>query len=134
MSSPWNALLESLHSAFIDELNARFPDEKPSLGLPIRQTGFAPPAKAKRLKIFSVLVGDGLPAGVAFLAVSESQADLDGVWAGLLARAEPEFKRRGIKPLLNQLDKDIPVCTSSVTRSVWIPIEIRGQWYLGIGI
>ena len=38
--SAWNAILQATHSALIDELNARFPEEKLELGLPKRFEGF----------------------------------------------------------------------------------------------
>ena len=39
--SVWNQILQATHSALIDELNERFPDEKLELGLPKRIDGFA---------------------------------------------------------------------------------------------
>ena len=42
--SPWTALLESLHSALIDEVTDRHPEPKPELGLPKRQSQFAFPS------------------------------------------------------------------------------------------
>ena len=40
----WNELLEALHSALIDEVNDRFPRQKPVLHLPLRKAGFELPS------------------------------------------------------------------------------------------
>ena len=42
--SPWTALLQSLHSALIDEVTDRHPEPKPELGFPKKQSQFQFPA------------------------------------------------------------------------------------------
>ena len=41
--NPWSRVFESLSSEWIDELNERYPQEQPELGLPHVQRGFLPP-------------------------------------------------------------------------------------------
>ena len=133
MSSPWNALLESLHSALIDELNERFPDEKPSLGLPARKNGFELPANRAKLMLVSVDMAGGGKPGLAFLTSSEHGCDLEGIWSGVLRRCTTEFARRGIAPKLSTADEDAAK-RRGVTRCIWIPLELHGQWHLGVGV
>ncbi|HCM41047.1 MAG: hypothetical protein A2Z97_02885 [Bdellovibrionales bacterium GWB1_52_6] len=130
MSSPWSALLESLHSALIDELTDHFADQKPSLGLPLNRGGFLPPESAKCLLIFNVRIEGVGGEGVAFLSASEDKMDLHGVWCGLMRRAVVEFSRRRISPDLKIIET---TAVPMILRSVWIPIEIHGTWHLGIG-
>jgi len=131
MNSPWNALLEALHSAFIDELNERFVSGKPCLGLPMKQNGFLPPENVRKIIILRTEIQGVHEQGIVFLSTSDASINLDQVWGGVLTRLSFEFSRRGIIPELTPIEN---ASALAIQRSIWIPIEIHGQWYLGIGI
>src|SRR4051794_38124098 len=106
--SPWTALLESLHSAMIDELTERHPEPKPELGMPMRRAQFDTPAPScdqillSRTAFEDVALGG---TGVALIAMSPEarkllKLDEKKLWEALLRRAGGEFMHRKIKPRL----------------------------------
>lgn len=151
--NPWTALLESLHSALIDELTERHPEPKPVLGMPIRKNQWIVPATAARdIWISEILqkAADGREqVGFACLTLDPSCAstlkvDAQTLWDALIRRAGTEFQRRGIAPKLSrgvqtdeksQLPEKLTKTAQQPGRVIWIPIALgRGQVFLGVGI
>lgn len=142
--SPWTALLESLHSALIDEITDRHAEPKPELGLPLRQNRFALPSPDLDRMLLVGVAFDG-SQGIALLASQEgfdksirlSQKEL---WQALLKRAGSEFARRNIVPKLTSLQEvhatdTFPAATVQCARVIWIPIRLPGgQCFFGVGV
>lgn len=142
--TPWTALLESLHSAMIDELIGTYPDLKPQLGMPIRQREYRLPTSS----VSSVVVCEILlerARGLGFLAgdASFNQAirlSIPELWDKILKRAGSEFFRREIRPKLGLTlslvpTEDLPKRMGEPTRVIWIPVKIgAGSCYLGMGV
>lgn len=141
--SPWTALLESLHSAVIDELVERHPEPKPELSMPVRRSLWSKPSDLLD-KTFMCRVEFPAGAGVALLAMEPASAKKLGVklpelWKSVLKRAGSEFARRGIQP---KLDAPFEIAFSEPypkglepepKRWVWIPIKLQGDaCFLGI--
>lgn len=143
--NPWTALLESLHSALIDELCERHPEPKPELGLPKRLPRLDSPDPA----ITSLFVCDasfpiGAP-GVAVLAIAPGcrkalKLEPPALWAAMLKRAGSEFMRRGIRPKLGAgfelaAPFALPEGSAVPGRVVWIPFRLpAGPCFLGVGV
>ena len=53
--NPWPRVLESFHSAFIDEVNTQLPDHQPELGLPSRTRGLTLPPNFQGSETFSAI-------------------------------------------------------------------------------
>lgn len=149
--NPWTALLESLHSALIDELTERSPEPKPVLGLPIRKSQWTVPAThAGQILIAEISQKNCEPGtGFACLTLDGASAQSLGMqaqdlWAALLRRAGTEFGRRGIQPLVsrtlqtderNTLPSGLAASARAPSRVIWIPISAGGgQVFLGLGI
>ena len=120
--SVWNAILQATHSALIDELNARFPDEKLELGLPKRIDGFGVVGTTPQVLFWetkSVSEGNGFTA----LAGTAEQAakELESVFAATRVRAEKEFSIRGIAAKYGSAMK----APASARMTIWLPIAIR---------
>lgn len=149
--SAWNSLLESLHSALIDELNEQFSNQKPTLGMPLRQNGFsfprdyessvlqAQPQNSFQLVTGSILLEHTL-GRVTLLGVKAQESKLtliiEKIFQASLRRAEEEFKRRHILPQWNgALKKEAPIAEEckSIKMTIWIPMELGG-WRLALGI
>ncbi len=136
----WTALLESLHSAFVDELNDRFQRLKPELGMPLRQARFAVPHSEVAVLCFSeVFFGD--LTGVALLALSAGSRE-EEIWSGMMKRAGAEFGRREIHPRFHAMKK-MQVSSGAVSvpglpemqRVIWIPFRLPERaFYLGLGV
>ena len=141
--SPWTALLESLHSALIDELVERHPDPKPELGLPLRQNRFAIPSPEVE-QILLVEVGFAASQGIAALASQKGfmkavSLEPSLLWQAMLHRAKAEFSRRQIQPKLSsaqqlQATAAFPPSTLRCSRVIWIPVRVPGgQCFFGVG-
>lgn len=149
--SPWTALLESLHSALIDELIELHPEPKPELGMPQRHRNLVMPASgALSAVICEVSFVLAQPTsqqtettGFALIALDEACAkklklDARKLWSALIKRAGREFGFRGIQPRLGDL-KDLksptlPPGFSEPARVIWIPFKLgAGTCYLGVG-
>lgn len=148
--SPWTSLLQSLHSAFLDELVERHPDPPPELGLPLRVRGFGlPEGRDLRLWVQEIEfapAGDGgggkssrHPAqGLGLLALEAAAlsplglVDGSALWESMLRRAGAEFLRRGIQPRFGKgvaLDGNDGVATlpdsfAAPAAVVWIPVRL----------
>ena len=139
----WTALLEALHSSLVDELNGRFPEEKPELGMPLRQAIFAiPHSSVTELCFCETFLGE--VRGLAFLAGdTTAQSSLEAVWVGMIKHAGAELSRRNVKPRMNPMRK-MAVTAGSVAwptglpqpgRVIWIPFRLRnGSYTLGLGV
>lgn len=140
--SPWTALLESLHSALIDELTERHPEPKPTLGMPTRSKTLSAPEGVAQV-LFCEATFDPAQRGSALLAfdppfMSAINLPAEDFWQAILKRAGTEFMRRSIRPTLSPpvvmkppitLPKGFP----EPTRVIWIPFEIpAGRCYLGL--
>lgn len=120
--SVWNQILQATHSALIDELNARFPDDKLELGLPKRFDGFAAldvEAPIVFWETLSVAEGKGFTA----LAGEPKQPtkELADVFEKTRVRAEKEFKVRGIGASYGSA---LPMAPAARV-TIWLPIAIR---------
>lgn len=120
--SVWNAILQATHSALIDELNARYPDEKLELGLPKRFEGFATIAPAPLILFRETRSRD---EGVGFTALAGETAqdarEFAEIFAGTRGRAEKEFKLRGIAASFAGELESAP----KAKMTIWLPIAIR---------
>src|SRR4051812_46396199 len=104
--NPWTAVLQSVHSALIDELTDRHPEPKPELGMPVRQTGYSIPDPA----LTSVLICGLDLAGAQGMIVLASEpgfaktlkVPMEELWSLILKRAGGEFSRRGIQPVFSK--------------------------------
>jgi hypothetical protein len=144
-ASPWTGLLESLHSALIDELIERHPEPKPELGLPVRQNRFAIPA-IEIERLFLVEVDFGTSQGITLLASQDSfhqtiKLTREQLWKAMLHRAGPDFTRRNIQPKLSSPQELLvstdafPSSTLKCARVIWIPLGIpAGKCFLGVGV
>ena len=146
--SPWTALLESLHSALIDDLNERLPDLKPELGMPLKQRELAMPnSELKTALICAVsftLENSTVSHGFAALGADPAYTSKIGltteqIWEALIHRAEGEFLLRNIKPRFGtpsslSAPAKLPYGFAVPGRVVWIPFRLNpGTCYLGIG-
>lgn len=160
--SPWTALLESLHSALIDELNERLPGHKPELGMPMRQRELALPAPGLEAFLIAEMSfvreeaaaatatssGPGGHAGdsrgIALLACdpdcrAKLQLETRALWDALIRRAGKEFMFRKIQPRLGAVTEPrapfaLPPGYPPPGRVVWIPFRLHpGICYLGVG-
>ena len=128
----WNALLQSLHSALIDEINVQFKKDKLELGLPKRHEGWFSPEHLEALHFSRVHFKSG-ETGVVCLSIPPS-IDKD-FWTKTLSRAEVEFKRRSVEPLLGDLTPSLPAQTTRMV--LWMPVKLvsRSLYFdLGIGV
>ena len=142
--SPWTALLESIHSALIDELTDRHPDPKPTLGMPTRSKRLDPPPGVSEVLFVEAAFGPESRGSVMlsfdagfFEAISVSAEQF---WGSILKRIGTELMRRNIKPTLSppimmkqtiQLPKGFP----EPSRVIWVPFEIpKGRCYLGLAV
>jgi hypothetical protein len=145
--SPWTALLESLHSALIDEVTDRHPEPKPELGLPKRQSQFAFPSPEVSTVLWlevSFATATGPSRGATMLALQPGfLKDLklktpQQLWEAMLKRAGSEFARRQIQPVFAGLSELTPSAASpkelaALPRVVWIPIKLPGgDCYFGV--
>jgi hypothetical protein len=137
--SPWTALLQSLHSALIDEVTDRHPEPKPELGLPKKQNAFQfPSANASRL--FWVKAGFPGSNGAVLIAYQNEFFGALGLnaakfWELLVARAQAEFTRRQITPTFDVQSETTktPEDLAAFPRIVWIPISLpAGECWFGI--
>jgi hypothetical protein len=141
--SPWTALLESLHSALIDEVTDRHPEPKPELGLPKRQSQFAFPSPEIPTTLW-VDVSFGPSKGAAMLAFQPGFIKAlkfktsQQLWEALLKRAGSEFARRQIQPIFGGVMElhstgTVPKDLTELPRVVWIPIKLPGgECFFGI--
>jgi hypothetical protein len=142
--SPWTALLQSLHSALIDEITDRHPEPKPELGLPKKFKSFQFPF-AKAEKLFWAKTSFPGSVGASFIAFEDDflktlQLTAAEFWKILVNRAATEFTRRQIGPTFevqNEFSNSakIPAELARLSNIVWIPIVLpAGECWLGIGI
>ncbi|MCM2276993.1 MAG: hypothetical protein NDJ89_02835 [Oligoflexia bacterium] len=145
----WTAVLESLHSALIDELVERHPEPKPTLGMPVRQRQPVSPVPGGKVLLCELLPnGEGPEAvrGAALLAFDPGFMKALGIghvafWQALLKRAGTEFQRRQIQPRIGN-PVEIPAGTAALalpagygepTRVIWVPFQIpEGTCHLGL--
>jgi hypothetical protein len=146
--SPWTALLESLHSAMIDELTERHPEPKPELGMPVRRATFEAIGDACDQVLVARAAFEEVPlggTGLAMLALSPEartllNLDEKSLWNALLKRAGGEFLHRKIKPKLEAaqviaVSAVLPSGVSQPQRVIWIPFKLgSAQLRLGVGI
>ena len=146
--SPWTALLESMHSALIDEITSRHPDPKPELGLPMRRPKFEFPQEGLASALCAGVDFGQPPSGCMALSLcpeAEKRLGLDALslWESLIQRTGAEFSRRGIQPRLGAPMKlatqsstgSLPPGFTEPERMVWIPIKVgQGSVFLGMGV
>lgn len=141
--TPWTDLLESLHSALIDEITDRHAEPKPTLGMPLRQNKIELPQKEVSILIcefefgtakgFSVLAFE--PSFMASLNIAPAE-----LWKSLLKKADSEFLHRKIRPKIGT-EKEFTHCETfpeelpQPSRTVWIPFQIpAGNCYLALAV
>lgn len=141
--SSWNAVLSSLHSSLIDELNERFPKAKPELGLPKRTSGWEMPAASEKALLSEVTVSEG--AGYVALGAKTSQKDPDiaALLKAVVVRAEKDFERRCVKPVFGKSlvteGSAFPKTWPAPQMFIWLPISVADGknslvFDLGVGI
>jgi hypothetical protein len=141
--SPWNLLLESLHSSMVDELIERAPARKPELGLPRRENGLLWPNPVfAELQVWKIDLGG--ESGWVFLGMDETarkraSCEPEKLWEGLLSRARKlEFPRRKLAPVFHSaqvLRGNHPIDHPKPARVIWIPFSLLpGQVCLGVGL
>jgi hypothetical protein len=121
--SAWNGILQALHSSLIDELNARFPDEKLELGLPARFEGWGAPAARGETFLFqgvSSTEGEGITAFGTLNA--QSSGETREIWDSVLKRAIREFSIRKIDAKFTDRLPSPP----KLRMTIWLPIRIPG--------
>lgn len=139
--SVWNQLLESMHSALIDELVQLHPEPKPELGMPSRHRGYG---------LFSgspyatCTVSLEKKQGAIFLLLdSKASNDLkmsaSELLTKVLKRAQTEFSRRGIVPEIGLPRVVDPANNANQEQSpsvlISIPFRLRsGFCHLGIAM
>ena len=127
--SPWNGVLQGLHSSLIDELNERFPDEKLELGLPKRTAGFSPGPDSDPTLWARVTVDQNFGfCGLSF-EKNQKEVELRKVFEGVLQRAQKaEFPRRNVIPQFGKLTYtahcELPPEISSCQMIIWLPISV----------
>ncbi len=120
--SVWNAILQATHSALIDELNERFPDEKLELGLPKRVDG-AIGADADANVLYQAVTSNEGQGFVALAGKAKPTAkELADVFAKTVVRTDKEFKIRTIDAKFGAI---LPKPPAKVTLTIWLPIVIR---------
>lgn len=134
--NPWQALLESLHSSFMDEIRARLGDSKTlELGMPKAFPGWGLPDSTLEVGCLArvELAGHSGWAIVAAATDSKSWAkgSVDEYWQGTLSRAAKEFSKRGIRPVLAasspwQSSKGFPG-GDAPARLIWMPVKVQGR-------
>jgi hypothetical protein len=140
--SPWTSLLQSLHSALIDEVTDRHPEPKPELGLPKKFTAFQFPSQAAS-RLFWVKTSFPDSHGAVLIAYHEKffealKLDAAGFWDLISKRAVFEFTRRQIAPVFEVqvglvASGKVPVELGAFPRVVWIPIILpSGECWFGI--
>jgi hypothetical protein len=120
--SVWNAILQATHSALIDELNERYPDEKLELGLPKRVDGGIGSDAGAKLLFYSVTSNEG--QGFVALAgkAKPTEKELAEVLGKTVTRTEKEYKIRNIDAKFGAI---LPKAPEKVTMTIWLPIVIR---------
>jgi hypothetical protein len=149
--SPWTALLQSLHSALIDELTDRHPEPKPELGMPLRQRAFAFPSSDFPVVLLCEVtfsLGDGTESrgftlfGLDPVSSRKLGLDTPATWAALVKRAGGEFMHHKIRPKFGTLVElhntggavELPKGFPPPERVVWVPFKLNpGVCYLGVG-
>lgn len=142
----WTAVLESLHSALIDELTERCPEPRPGLGMPLRRAVLDLPNPAIT-ELIGLEIEVDASRGVGLLAVDAKALNTlqmktaTELWSALAHRAGSEFSHRGIRPRFGSLTPipvSNPACPagwSSPNRVIWIPVSlVPGLVYLGLGV
>ena len=142
--SPWTALLQSLHSALIDELVERHPEPNPELGMPSRARGLAlPQAPIAELLVCEIAFGESKGFGALALEPGFGKAtglDAQALWDAMLRRAGSEFHRRGIKPVLGRTEvvkgnPRFPERLPQPDRVIWTPLKVpQGTCHFGMGV
>jgi hypothetical protein len=137
--SPWTALLQSFHSALIDELCEQHPEPKPELGMPQRFSGYQTPPDGMGVLSIHQVAFEGVGKGLVVLSLDSRASDaLGGVtveqlWASVLERARREFGLRKIAPVIAPSTDRLDPGSVSVDRTVWIPVRLsRGVCFLAI--
>jgi hypothetical protein len=147
--SPWTALLQSLHSALIDELTDRHPEPKPELGMPVRQNEFAFPSVDFPVALVcevTFVLSDGKESrgfslfGMDPICAKKLGLDTRGGWDALVKRAGGEFMHHKIRPRFGSVvelrnpERELPAGFAAPGRVVWVPFKLNpGICYLGIG-
>ncbi|MBC7692368.1 MAG: hypothetical protein H7222_11445 [Methylotenera sp.] len=147
MSPNWKGVLETFHSCLIDELLHRFPNSRPTLGMPIKFDAWQLENTAK----FATLCDISHAGSRGIAAVSFNDQAYHSVgggssehphvfWNACVHRCALELSRRQLKvtlsvPLQYKAGDAYPKNLIQPTRLIWIPIGIENQsFHLGIGI
>lgn len=118
--SVWNQVLQALHSALIDELNSRFPDDKLELGLPKRFDGWAPSPSSEAFLYRKILSSEG--TGIATLGTLRNQdaSETKEIWSAAHDRTMREFSLRKIDARFGE-SIDEP---GKLSMTIWLPMRI----------
>lgn len=143
MSQAWNGLLQSLHSAVIDELVDAHPEPKPELGLPFRAARLEYPRPTVTLPVWVIPTHLDAQSGYILLAEEPGfklalKKELPDFWEAVVRRATPEWGRRCIQPAF----RPGQLCDSKALQGflqvkvvIWTPFGLGpSQMYLGAAL
>ena len=127
--SAWNSVLQGLHSALIDELNHRYPDEKPELGLPSRHQGFHGSKNATQACLSRVTVDGNFGLALLGLAAQQKTDEAQALFKAVIDRAlKNEFPRRNVVPQFGKFQnfpiKSLPSDIPQIQMVIWLPISV----------
>lgn len=120
----WSKLLESFHSALIDELNSAYPNLLPELGLP---TKIKTPSWLEHSGHVTVSFTDS-QGWVALDADRDCQKllkqSINSLLENAILRAKNEFKTKGIAPTLGPVLANAPEGASQI---ICLPMRLNGH-------
>ena len=142
--NPWPRVLESFHSAFIDEVNTQLPDHQPELGLPSRMRGLTLPPSFRNSETFSAIFEVNLEtrpsartSSYVFLVLrqpkgSSQRAALQSLVNGVEVRLPSELKLRALAASARspKFEESFPGSARpkqgepEFSFTVWMPIKI----------
>ncbi len=139
--SPFTALFESLHSAWIDEIIERHPDPKPILEMPVRMNELKLPLlEFEQVGWVEVELGDRKAVIVLahqVHAIEDLGLSVRDLWEKMLTRAGAEFLRRNINPRVGKFDLAQGLLSEAyplpITRLIWVGAKLKnGVCYYGM--
>ncbi len=142
----WKELFQSLHSAMIDELNDRLPDEKPELGLPFRGARWTSPTASLAEAAVQVMSFPQTPIpGFAAIVLEAGARQTLNCGASqfldaVVRRSEADRERRRLRLVAQKLEhlEDAGKLAAGLPppdRVLWTPIGISGgRCFLAVAI
>lgn len=130
--------MQAMHSALIDELNARYPKEKPTLGLPKRHARFGLSDRAQACVWWEVAMDGAKGLFALGYAGDQDARDVESIGEAVASRAHREFQRRGIQPTVGRSATLADFGRApAVGMMIVFPIEIaakKATWIFDLGV